>query len=34
VRELSPEQQQGLVLSALHYVENTRRFKSGLKKIA
>jgi carbonic anhydrase/acetyltransferase-like protein (isoleucine patch superfamily) len=34
VRELSAEQQQGLHLSALHYIENTRRFKNGLKKIA
>ncbi len=33
VRELSTEQQQGLVLSALHYVENARRFKAGLKKL-
>lgn len=34
VRELSPEQQAGLRMSALHYVENARRFKNGLKKIA
>ena len=34
VRELTPEQQQGLVMSALHYVENAARFKAGLKKIA
>jgi carbonic anhydrase/acetyltransferase-like protein (isoleucine patch superfamily) len=34
VRELSAEQQQGLHLSALHYIENARRFKNGLKKIA
>ena len=33
VRELNAEQQQGLVLSALHYVENARRFKAGLKKL-
>jgi carbonic anhydrase/acetyltransferase-like protein (isoleucine patch superfamily) len=33
VRELSAEQQQGLILSALHYVENARRFKVGLKKL-
>ena len=32
VRELSTEQQDGLVLSALHYVENARRFRVGLKK--
>ena len=34
VRELTPEQQAGLRLSALHYIENARRFKTGLKKIA
>jgi carbonic anhydrase/acetyltransferase-like protein (isoleucine patch superfamily) len=34
VRELSPEQQAGLKLSALHYIENARRFKNGLKKVA
>lgn len=34
VRELTPEQQAGLHLSALHYIENARRFKAGLKKIA
>ena len=34
VRELSPEQQAGLRMSALHYVENAQRFKNGLKKIA
>jgi carbonic anhydrase/acetyltransferase-like protein (isoleucine patch superfamily) len=33
VRALTPEQQQGLVMSALHYVENASRFKVGLKKI-
>jgi carbonic anhydrase/acetyltransferase-like protein (isoleucine patch superfamily) len=33
VRELTPEQQQGLKMSALHYVENARRFKAGLKKL-
>jgi carbonic anhydrase/acetyltransferase-like protein (isoleucine patch superfamily) len=33
VRELSAEQQQGLILSAVHYVENARRFKAGLKKL-
>ena len=32
VRELTPEQQMGLKMSALHYVENARRFKNGLKK--
>ncbi len=34
VRTLTPEQQAGLKMSALHYVENARRFKTGLKKIS
>jgi carbonic anhydrase/acetyltransferase-like protein (isoleucine patch superfamily) len=34
VRELSAEQIEGLRQSALHYVDNARRFKAGLKKIA
>ena len=33
VRPLTPEQIEGLRLSAQHYVENARRFKSGLRKI-
>ena len=33
VRELSAEQQAQLQLSALHYIENARRFKAGLKTI-
>lgn len=33
VRELTAEQQQGLKMSALHYVENARRFKAGLRKL-
>jgi carbonic anhydrase/acetyltransferase-like protein (isoleucine patch superfamily) len=33
VRALTPEQQAGLKMSALHYIENARRFKTGLKKI-
>jgi len=33
VRELTPEQQAGLQMSALHYMENARRFKTGLHKI-
>ncbi|MDP3650974.1 MAG: gamma carbonic anhydrase family protein [Rhodoferax sp.] len=33
VRELTPEQQMGLQMSALHYIENARRFKTGLHKI-
>ena len=34
VRTLTPEQQQGLVMSAVHYVDNARRFKVGLHKLA
>ena len=34
VRELTEEQQAGLQMSALHYIENARRFKAGLHKIA
>ena len=34
VRELTPEQQQGLRSSAQHYIENARRFRDGLKQIA
>jgi carbonic anhydrase/acetyltransferase-like protein (isoleucine patch superfamily) len=33
VRELTREQQAGLQLSALHYIENANRFAQGLKKI-
>lgn len=33
VRELTPAQLAGLQLSAMHYVENARRFKAGLKQI-
>jgi carbonic anhydrase/acetyltransferase-like protein (isoleucine patch superfamily) len=33
VRELTPEQIEGLRQSARHYVENARRFKNGLKKL-
>ena len=33
VRELTPEQLQGLRLSAKNYVENAQRFRAGLKKI-
>jgi carbonic anhydrase/acetyltransferase-like protein (isoleucine patch superfamily) len=32
-RELSEQQQAMLQLSALHYIENAKRFKSGLTKI-
>ena len=34
VRELSPEQQAGLPRIADHYVDNAKRFMTGLKKIA
>lgn len=34
VKQLTPEQQALLRLSAQHYIENARRFKDGLKKIA
>ena len=34
VRELTAEQQAHLHLSALHYIENARRFQGGLKKIS
>jgi carbonic anhydrase/acetyltransferase-like protein (isoleucine patch superfamily) len=34
VRQLTPEQVEGLRKSALHYVENAQRFKTGLKKIS
>jgi carbonic anhydrase/acetyltransferase-like protein (isoleucine patch superfamily) len=33
VKMLSPEQIERLKLSALHYVENAKRYKAGLKKI-
>lgn len=33
VRELTSEQQAGLLRSAAHYVENARRFRVGLHKI-
>jgi carbonic anhydrase/acetyltransferase-like protein (isoleucine patch superfamily) len=33
VRQLSPEQIEGLRQSARHYVENARRFQSGLKQL-
>jgi carbonic anhydrase/acetyltransferase-like protein (isoleucine patch superfamily) len=33
VRMLTPEQQQGLIHSAEHYIENAARFRSGLKQI-
>lgn len=33
VKQLTPEQIEGLRRTALHYVENARRFEAGLKKI-
>ena len=34
VRQLTPEQIQGLRESAKHYIENAHRYKAGLKKIS
>jgi len=34
VRELTQQQQAGLKMSALHYIENAKRFRAGLKKLA
>jgi carbonic anhydrase/acetyltransferase-like protein (isoleucine patch superfamily) len=34
VRELTPEQIEGLRMSAKHYRKNAVRFQNGLKKIA
>lgn len=34
VRQLTPEQLEGLLQSAQHYVDNARRFRAGLSKIA
>ena len=31
--ELNEDQKKGLIMSAWHYVENSKRFKKGLKKI-
>lgn len=33
VRQLTPEQIEGLRWSARHYIENARRFRAGLKRI-
>jgi carbonic anhydrase/acetyltransferase-like protein (isoleucine patch superfamily) len=33
VRELTPEQSEGLRQSALHYIDNARRFRLGLHKV-
>ena len=34
VRQLSPEQIEGLKMSARHYMNNASRYKTGLKKLA
>jgi carbonic anhydrase/acetyltransferase-like protein (isoleucine patch superfamily) len=34
IRQLTPEQLEGLKQSAQNYVENARRFRTGLHKIA
>ena len=34
VRQLSPEQIEGLKMSARHYMDNARRYKAGLKKLS
>ncbi|MCY1166099.1 MULTISPECIES: gamma carbonic anhydrase family protein [Polaromonas] len=34
VRQLTPEQIEGLKMSAKHYIDNANRYKSGLKKLA
>jgi carbonic anhydrase/acetyltransferase-like protein (isoleucine patch superfamily) len=34
VRSLTPEQMEGLRLSAMHYIENAERFRSEFHKIA
>ena len=34
VRELTPAQIEGLRLSAQHYIDNARRFRAGLRKLA
>ena len=33
VRQLTPEQIEGLRHSAQHYIENARRYQAGLKKL-
>ena len=33
VRQLTPEQIEGLKMSAQHYMDNARRYKAGLKKL-
>ena len=33
VRQLTPEQIEGLRYSAQHYIDNAKRYKQGLKKV-
>ena len=33
IRQLSPEQIEGLKMSAQHYMDNARRYQAGLKKL-
>ena len=33
IRQLTPEQIEGLKMSAQHYMDNARRYKAGLKKL-
>ena len=33
IRQLSPEQIEGLRQSAKHYIDNARRFKAGLRRV-
>jgi len=34
VKQLSPEQIEGLKMNARHYMDNASRYKTGLKKLA
>ena len=34
IRQLSPEQIEGLKMNVQHYMDNARRYKAGLKKLA
>jgi carbonic anhydrase/acetyltransferase-like protein (isoleucine patch superfamily) len=33
VRQLTPEQIEGLRMSAKHYIANARRYKTGLRRL-
>jgi carbonic anhydrase/acetyltransferase-like protein (isoleucine patch superfamily) len=33
VRQLTPEQMEGLRMSARHYIDNARQFRATLKKL-